>query len=800
VIIIDLIDNKNNKRIQAMSYTRRKFLSTIVVSASAVALGGLAGCGGSSDNTPRTPAPVPTPTPKPTGLQPGEMFFPQSVLSGDPKPDSVILWTRVEDATAADIQVQLQVATDKEFSDVRVDELLNAFSDNDHCLKVRVTELDPYTTYYYRFIYINDDIQYVTNTGRTKTALAADADQEVKFAFVSCQDYVGRYYNAYLSVLNDPDIDFIVHLGDYIYETTGDPEFQSSDGRSFMFSDVEGAIKVGKGDKAYYAAQSISNYRELYKTYRSDAVLREVHENFPMIAIWDDHEFSDDSWQNVATSFDGANDEKNLKRKQDSERAYFEYMPIDHEHANNKAGTFDQGELAISDEHLFPNTTIYRDFNFGKHVQLLMTDFRTHRPDHLIPEDAFPGTVVMDQNTTAGVIAQAKGIPLANSLQFVQATFMPYINIDAPQYHVLKTVLTDVIAGLYAADYVGMLGDDTQTASTKAAQMAASVVKGNLVIDYLNEVIKQIPASLKAVYNIDEIAPDGLERGIAYFTMGKASLFSKLGSRYMVVKDVFDLYAGYKALGDASSQNVYGDQQTMWLGQQIATSTATWKVMGSSVSFAPLIFDLSSSRVSTGVAPLEAMLESDAVPALFKNRFYVNADHWDGFPQAKAKIINDLLSPAGVITLSGDVHSSYVSEHVTSGVTGLRSYGFTTSSISSGTQGSFIDDALQGLANSLAPDSAETFKALNPFFNLLTKTASQRSDVPTKLAMSELWKHGIGVVTANSESFTVDLHQFASTGDIDYIKDNFYDKREDFLAGVEISKYQLKNGALTIVS
>lgn len=780
-----------------MSYTRRKFLSTIVISASAVALGSLAGCGSSSKKS--EPIPTPTPEPKPTGLQPGEMYFPQSLMSGDPKSDSIILWTRIEDSITSDIGVQLQVATDQAFTDIRVDEMLNAYSGNDYCLKVRVTDLDPYTTYYYRFVYIKDEVQYVTNVGRTKTAPASDADQQVKFAFVSCQDFVGRYYNAYLSVLDNPELDFIVHLGDYVYETTGDPEFQTTDGRSFQFTDLEGAIKIGQGSNTYYAAQSLSNYRQLYKTYRSDAVLREVHENFPMIAIWDDHEFSDDSWQNVATTTDGASDEKNLQRKQDSERVYFEYMPIDHEHASDKTTEFSQGELAITEDHLFPNTTIYRDFNFGKHVQLLMTDFRTHRPDHLIPEDAFPGAVVMDQNTTTAVIAQAKGIPLTHALAFVQATFMPYINIDAPQHNVLKNVLTDIVAGLYKADYMSMLGDDAATASAKGATMAASVVKGNLVIDYLNEIIKQLPDSLKSVYAIKEISADGLERGVAYFTMGKSSLFSKFGSRYLVLKDVFDLYAGYRGSIDPASQNAYGDKQLGWLGQQIATSTATWKVMGSSVSFAPLIFDLSDSRVSTGIPQLEGMLSSDAVPDFFKNRFYVNVDHWDGFPQAKVKIVNELLSPAGVITLSGDVHSSYVTEHPVSNLTGQRSFGFTASSISSGTQGSFIEDALQNMAASLAPDSAEIFKALSPFFNLLTKTASMRDDVPTKLVMSELWKHGIGMVTANGESFDVELHQFASTGDVEYVTESFYDKRADFLEAVVVSKYQLKDGALTAI-
>jgi len=778
-----------------MQYTRRKFLSTLVVSASAVALGSLAGCGSSNNTVPLVVKP--TPEPKPTGLQPGQAYFPQSLLSGDPKPGSVILWTRVEDADAGDIEVQLQVALDKDFNDIRVDETLTALSDYDHCLKVRVTELDAHTHYFYRFVYTKDEVQYVTNVGRTKTAPMEDADVDVKFAFVSCQDYIGRYYNSYLSVLDNDDLDFIVHLGDYVYETTGDATFQSTDGRGLEFTDLEGAQKLGQGDGTFYAAKSLSNYRQLYKTYRGDDLLQEVHENFPMIAIWDDHEFADDSWQDTATALSGAASEQDLKRKQDSERAYFEYMPIDHEHASDKALDLAQGEMSISEDHLFPNTVIYRDFKFGKHVHLLMSDFRTHRPDHLIPEDGFPATIVMDQAATAAVVAGATGYPLETATAIVKSKFMSYIDIDMPQYHITKTVLLDVISGLYKAEFVSKLSLSESDADTKGKAKAAEVLQGKLAIDYLNEVIKQIPQTLLDIYGVTQFEDEGHEQGIAYFTMGKTGLFTEMGSRYMVVKDVFDLYAGYKAMANPASQNAYGDAQTAWLGGTVMTSTATWKVLGSSVSFAPLIFDLSSDRVSTGIGPLETMLDSDAVPALFKNRFYVNVDHWDGFPQAKQKIINELLSPAGVITLSGDVHSSYVTEHAVSALTGQRSFGFTAASVSSGTLGGFIDTALGGLANSVAPESAATFKALNPFFNALTKTASMRDDVATKLTMSELWKHGIGIVSASADQFAVQLHQVPAQGDTEYVKESFYGDRETYLSAVEISNFVVKDGALT---
>ena len=35
-------------------------------------------------------------------LLPGDAYFPQSLASGDPRPDSLILWTRVEDPDAAE--------------------------------------------------------------------------------------------------------------------------------------------------------------------------------------------------------------------------------------------------------------------------------------------------------------------------------------------------------------------------------------------------------------------------------------------------------------------------------------------------------------------------------------------------------------------------------------------------------------------------------------------------------------------------------------------------------------------------
>src|SRR5262249_15384807 len=151
------------------------------------------------------------------------------------------------------------------------------------CVKARVVGLEAATTYYYRFIYVADDGKsYASHVGTTKTAPKPEDDVPVKFAYVSCADYVGRHYHSYAALAFEENVDFFVHLGDYVYETTGDPGFQGgAPERKMVFSDEAGAIAFSSATK-YYAAKSISNYRDLYRTIRGDASLQAVHEKFPM--------------------------------------------------------------------------------------------------------------------------------------------------------------------------------------------------------------------------------------------------------------------------------------------------------------------------------------------------------------------------------------------------------------------------------------------------------------------------------------------------------------------------------------
>ncbi len=324
-----------------------------------------------------------------------------------------------DEAHGGDTALSLEVATDESFTQLVLKQAgLSALAAHDNAIKVKVTNLSSRTTYYYRFIYQSGGQTFMSPVGRTKTAPAAGDDVPVKFVFASCQDYVGRYYNAWSRLLQlNQELDFIVFLGDYIYETTGDPAFQSTNTlRNVTFTEPDKAIVQKSGVFQYLAASAISNYRDVYKAIRSDPVIQKLHERYPFIVVWDDHEFSNDCWGANATYEDGRHSEYEPDRRRNAEQAFFEFIPIDANPAGAAAGAID-----VDSEPKYPNTHIYRDFEFGKHMRLIVTDYRTYRPDHLIPEDGYPGTVVMDEPTLTA---------LGYASNFASDLFA-YINVDA---------------------------------------------------------------------------------------------------------------------------------------------------------------------------------------------------------------------------------------------------------------------------------------------------------------------------------------------------------------------------------
>ncbi|HET9452124.1 MAG TPA: alkaline phosphatase D family protein [Aggregicoccus sp.] len=594
-------------------FTRRSILKSIVVVSAASAGSGLLGaCGGDDGGGGGS-------------VTPGEQFFPQTLASGDPRPDSVVLWTRVVDG-GGDRTLRLQVSRTEDFEALVAEQSgLNARAEHDGCIKVKVTGLEPRTTYYYRFIYEKDGTRYATRTGRTRTAPAATDDVPVRFAIANCQDFTGRYYNPHQRLLQlDAELDFVLCVGDYVYETAGDPAFQDTTStRRVVFGDQAGAIQLGSAERPFYAANTVDNYRDLYRTYRTDAQLQALHERYAFIVMWDDHEFSDDSHGATGTYTDGRRDETDPERRRNAEQAFFEYLPVDVQGAG-------EGVLELSREQLYPQTKLWRDFSFGKNLDLVLTDYRSYRPDHLVPEDAFPGTVVMDQ-ATLNAISTTIVPTLAQEL-------FAYVDIDAPEYAQHKGALRQIFQAGYAQAGLG--------AEEVAARVDAAV-RGKLSLQYVNGAFRE--AQLEPLL----IDPAGKERGIAYVHFAKLELFTDIGSRYFATKSAYDLYAMYRyAASGGKSEDVWGAEQQAWLYRHLARNRATWRAVVSSVSFTAMPLKLSGKADLSG--PGNELLRQD---------FNFNVDQWDGFPNKRRELLGVMAqnSVHNTLFLSGDIHASFVS-------------------------------------------------------------------------------------------------------------------------------------------
>lgn len=300
--------------------------------------------------------------------------FPQSVASGDPTASGVILWTRLAPGVVTGTDaVALEVALDPDFAQLQLRVRIPAAQITpalDHTLRIDLDRrLQANTVYYYRFIYRNVS----SRTGRARTLPRKNDDSiaSLKFAVLNCQDYTNGYYGAYGFIAADASIDFILHVGDFIYETTGGTSFQSG-----PFPDRNIILPT---DPASTAALGVADYRFLYQTYRSDPNLRAALENFTWMTIWDDHEMANDQYHDYANDSQGAPDHPYASRanaadllrqlKFDSQQAWFEYNAV-------------RVRLNASAGDIFGRLQIYRNFRFGSLVEFFLTDQRTYRSPH----------------------------------------------------------------------------------------------------------------------------------------------------------------------------------------------------------------------------------------------------------------------------------------------------------------------------------------------------------------------------------------------------------------------------------
>ena len=236
-------------------------------------------------------------------------IFSHGVASGDPTHDGVVLWTRI---TANErVNVVWQLASESGFIDILQQGTSITDAETDHTLKIEVKNLDAGKVYYYRFIV--DGI--TSEPGRTRT-LPDGPIQKLGIAVASCSNYPFGYFNAYEQIANDEEIDFVVHLGDYIYE-------YGEDG----WGTAQGA-RLNRSHSPSHEIVSLADYRQRHAQYKSDRASRLMLASLPLIPTWDDHESANNPWVGGAQNHQPNIEGDWSSRREASLQAFFEWMPV----------------------------------------------------------------------------------------------------------------------------------------------------------------------------------------------------------------------------------------------------------------------------------------------------------------------------------------------------------------------------------------------------------------------------------------------------------------------------------------
>ena len=237
------------------------------------------------------------------------VIFAHGVASGDPDQSSVVIWTRVSEIGDA-VDVDWTMARDADFLDVVARGRYSTDGGRDHTVKIVVDNLDPGQEYYYQFAAKGS----TSPTGRTRTLPVGHVEQLV-LAVATCSNYPFGYFNAYEVIANDPGIDLVVHLGDYIYEA-GENGFGGEAGK-----------RIGRIHEPRHEIVSLDDYRRRHAQYKTDQGSLAMHARHPLIVMWDDHESANNPWIGGARNHQP--DEGSwAARRAGSLQAFYEWLPI----------------------------------------------------------------------------------------------------------------------------------------------------------------------------------------------------------------------------------------------------------------------------------------------------------------------------------------------------------------------------------------------------------------------------------------------------------------------------------------
>ena len=263
--------------------------------------------------------------------------FDFGVASFDPTDSQVIIWTRYSSGFRMTEEIVWQVAYDDSFTSILREGKVETDDTRDFTVSIELQNLESNQKLYYRFISLKD--RTVSEVGETLTF--PKIANEIKLVACSCANYASGFFNVYKEIAKT-DADVVIHLGDYIYEY-GNNQYGTN----------EDTKRLNREFVPNHELHTLKDYRKRYKQYRQDEDLKLLHSKKPFICVWDDHEIANDTYREGAQNH-SISEGSFSKRKQGAIQAFSEYLPVK---TNN-------------------NHIIYRDFNLGNLVNLMMLDTR----------------------------------------------------------------------------------------------------------------------------------------------------------------------------------------------------------------------------------------------------------------------------------------------------------------------------------------------------------------------------------------------------------------------------------------
>ena len=322
-------------------------------------------------------------------------LYPDGVASGDPEPTSVILWTRRPFADGTrQAALHVELAEDPGFERVVASARAQVSDESDWTCRVLVGGLRPDHVYWYRFAEADGA---GSRLGRTRTAPRVNDPRPVRFAFVSCQSVNEGAQNAWRRMIwedqrapADRRLDFVLHLGDFIYEVVEYPdEVQHRYDRTVY--DI-GRIPDGRKVGNFHVPTTLEGYRMVYRAHIHDPDIQDARAYFPFVCIGDNHEFSWQGWQSFIKY--GGKAEPAQALRVAANQAWWEYIPS---RVRKSSGPglerFDGPKVenvpitrldpdGLGDEAnnrtAIGSMTGYRAMRFGRHVELILTDFHSY--------------------------------------------------------------------------------------------------------------------------------------------------------------------------------------------------------------------------------------------------------------------------------------------------------------------------------------------------------------------------------------------------------------------------------------